>query len=73
VKQQLAAIRMLCDWLVVGQVMPSSPASSVRGPRHVVKTGKTPVLEDVEWRRLMGCHPGGGYARKSRWSTRARI
>src|ERR1700689_5262850 len=39
VKQQLAAIRMLFDWLVVGQVMPHTPASSVRGPKHVVKTG----------------------------------
>jgi site-specific recombinase XerD len=39
VKQQLAAIRMLFDWLVVGQVMPNNPASSVRGPKHVVKTG----------------------------------
>ncbi len=44
VKQALAAIRMLFDWLVVGQVMPFNPASSVRGPKHVVKTGKTPVL-----------------------------
>ena len=57
VKQQLAAIRMLCDWLVVGQVMPSNPASSVRGPKHVVKTGKTPVLEGIEWRRLMDAIP----------------
>lgn len=57
VKQQLAAIRMLCDWLVVGQVMPSNPASSVRGPKHVVKTGKTPVLEGAEWRRLMDAIP----------------
>ena len=30
VKQQLAAIRMLCDWLVTGQVIPANPASSVR-------------------------------------------
>jgi site-specific recombinase XerD len=35
VKQQLAAVRMLSDWLVVGQVMPPNPASAVRGPRHV--------------------------------------
>jgi site-specific recombinase XerC len=40
-QQELAAIRMLFDWLVVGQVMQANPASSVRGPRHVVKTGKT--------------------------------
>ena len=57
VKQQLAGIRMLCDWLVTGQVMPSNPASSVRGPKHVVKTGKTPVLEGAEWRRLMDAIP----------------
>ena len=34
VKQQLAAIRMLFDWLVTGQIMPVNPAASVRGPRH---------------------------------------
>jgi integrase/recombinase XerD len=32
VKQHLACIRMLFDWLVVGQVMPNTPAHSVRGP-----------------------------------------
>jgi len=37
VKLRLAAIRMLFDWLVVGQVVPVNPASSVRGPKHVVK------------------------------------
>src|ERR1700731_3330488 len=36
VKQHLAAVRMLFDWLVVGQVVPSNPASVVRGPSHVV-------------------------------------
>jgi hypothetical protein len=48
VKQQLAAIRMLFDWLVIGQVVPNNPAAGVRGPKHVVKTGKTPVLEGAE-------------------------
>ncbi len=37
VKQHLAALRVLFDWLVVGQVVPSNPASSVRGPRHSVR------------------------------------
>ena len=32
VKQRLAAIRMLFDWLIVGQVMPHNPAAAVRGP-----------------------------------------
>jgi site-specific recombinase XerD len=54
VKQQLAAVRMLFDWLVVGQVVPHNPASAVRGPKHVVKTGKTPVLAGEEWRKP-GC------------------
>jgi site-specific recombinase XerC len=34
VKQHLAAIRMLFDWLVVGQVIAINPASSVRDPKH---------------------------------------
>ena len=53
VKQHLAALRMLFDWLVVGQVLPFNPASSVRGPKHVVKTGKTPVLSAKETRALL--------------------
>ena len=53
VKQRLAAIRMLFDWLVVGQVLPVNPAASVRGPRHVVKRGKTPVLERADARLLL--------------------
>jgi site-specific recombinase XerD len=57
VKQQLAAIRMLFDWLVTGQVVPINPASAVRGPKHVVKTGVTPVLEGAQWRRLLASIP----------------
>ncbi len=57
VKQQLAAVRMLFDWLVTGQVVTANPASAVRGPKHVVKTGKTPVLEAAEWRRLLDSIP----------------
>ena len=53
VKQHLAAIHMLFDWLVVGQMVPFNPASSVRGPKHVVKTGKTPVLTSGEAQGLL--------------------
>ena len=53
VKQRLAAIRHLFDWLVVGQVMPVNPAASVRGPTHIVKRGKTPVLSPEEARRVI--------------------
>lgn len=52
-KLRLAALRHLFDWLVVGQVLPSNPAASVRGPRHVVKVGHTPVLEPAEARALL--------------------
>ena len=53
VKQRLAAIRHLFDWLVVGQVVPVNPAASVRGPQHIVKSGKTPVLDPAEARALL--------------------
>ena len=53
IKQHLAAIRRLCDWLVTGQVMPTNPATSVRGPTHVVRTGKTPVLQPADARLLL--------------------
>lgn len=53
VKQHLAAIRMCMDWLVVGQIIPMNPASSVRGPKYVNKRGKTPVLTAEEARQLL--------------------
>ena len=53
VKQQLAAIRHLFDWLVIGHVVETNPASSVRGPSHVVRQGRTPVLEPAEARTLL--------------------
>lgn len=53
VKQALAAIRMLFEWLVTGQVVPSNPASSVRGPRYSIKKGKTPVLSGEDARALL--------------------
>ena len=53
IKQHLAAIRRLFDWLVVGQVVPWNPAATVQGPRHIVKRGKTPVLQPEEVRLLV--------------------
>ena len=53
VKQHLAAIRMLFDFLVIGQIVPTNPASSVRGPKHVVRRGKTPVLKADQARTLL--------------------
>jgi site-specific recombinase XerD len=53
VKQRLAALRHLFDWLVNGQVVPVNPAHTVRGPRHVVTSGQTPVLDPAEARALL--------------------
>jgi len=53
VKQHLAAIRMLFDWLVVGRVLTANPAAPVRGPKYTVKKGKTPVLSQEEARELL--------------------
>jgi site-specific recombinase XerD len=52
-KLRLAALRHLFDWLVTGQVMPANPAGSVRGPSHIVKASKTPVLAPEEARALI--------------------
>jgi integrase/recombinase XerC len=52
-KQRLAGIRHLFDWLVIGQVVKANPAASVRGPTHIVRKGKTPVLSPKEARRLL--------------------
>ena len=61
-KQHLAAIRMLCDWLVVSQVLPVNPAAAVRGPKHVVTKGATPVLSPAEARKLLECIDTGTLA-----------
>jgi site-specific recombinase XerD len=53
VKQHLAAIRMLFDWLILGQVVVINPAAAVRGPKHSMKRGKTPVLSSEEARQLL--------------------
>jgi integrase/recombinase XerD len=53
VKQRLAAIRMMFDWLATGGILPFNPATAVRGPRHSVKKGKTPVLDPSEARQLL--------------------
>jgi integrase/recombinase XerD len=53
VKQHLAAIRQLFDYLVTGGILVSTPAGSVRGPKYVVTRGKTPVLSGAEMRELL--------------------
>jgi len=41
-KQKLAAIRMLSDWLATGLIVPANSPATARGPKRVVKAGKTP-------------------------------
>ena len=57
VKQHLAALRMLFDWLVTGHIIDVNPAHAVRGPKYVVKKGKTPVLNADEARTLFEAIP----------------
>ena len=52
IKQNLAAIRRLFDYLVTGAILPFNPAASVRGPKYRIKRGKTPVLNVEEIRLL---------------------
>ncbi len=59
-KQPLAALRMLFDYLVVGQVMPTNPAHAVKTEKLVVRSGKTPVLTDGEVRALFESIPARG-------------
>ncbi len=53
VKQHLAALRMLFDWLVVGHVLDTNPAHAVRGPKYSQNKGKTSVLDRDEARALL--------------------
>jgi site-specific recombinase XerD len=57
IKQKLAAVRMLYDFLVVRQITPSNPAHAVRGPKYVVKKGKTPVWSREDAKRLLDSIP----------------
>jgi site-specific recombinase XerD len=57
IKQKLAAVRMLYDFLIVRQITPSNPAHSVRGPKYVVKKGKTPVWSREDAKTLLDSIP----------------
>lgn len=57
VKQHLAAIKAVFDFLVTGGVLPANPASAVRGPRYSTKKGKTPILLADDARKLIRSIP----------------
>jgi site-specific recombinase XerD len=48
---------MLYDFLVVRQITRSNPAHSVRGPKYVVKKGKTPVWSREDAKTLLESIP----------------
>ena len=45
IKQHLAALRGLFNWLVIKQVVPENPALFVKGPKFSRKIGITPIME----------------------------
>lgn len=53
VKLKLAALRKFFDYLVVAQVIPSSPAHAVRGPKVKIAKGKSPVLDREQLQQLL--------------------
>lgn len=53
IKQRLAALRGLFDWLARHGVLDSNPAAPVRGPAYSYKRGKTPILTAPEAKRLI--------------------
>ena len=53
VKQHLAALRGLFNWLVIRQVVPDNPALFVKGPKFSRQVGITPILEAPEMRALL--------------------
>ncbi len=57
VKQHLAAVRMLLDYLVTGGILRHNPSASVKGPLHSVRRGKTAVLNGHEAGKLIESIP----------------
>lgn len=57
IKLHLSAIRRLFDHLVMKQVIQFNPTNSVRGPKHIVEKGKTPVLSKEDVRLLLDSVP----------------
>lgn len=54
VKLHLAAIRGIYNWLIIGQIVEMNPAHPVRGPKLIVRKGKTPPLTAEDARALFG-------------------
>ena len=57
IKQHLAALRVLFNWLVVKQVVRENPALFVKGPKFSRQIGITPILQAGEMRSLIDSVP----------------
>lgn len=53
IKQRLAGLRMLLNALIRAQVLRISPVAVIKGPRHSVTKGKTPILSGDETAQLL--------------------
>ncbi len=53
IKQHLAALRGLFNWLVIKQVVPDNPAMFVKGPKFSRTVGITPIMEAEQVRVLL--------------------
>jgi integrase/recombinase XerD len=57
IKQHLAALRGLFNWLVIKQVVPDNPAMFVKGPKFSRTVGITPIMEAEQVRVLLDSIP----------------
>jgi site-specific recombinase XerD len=57
IKQHLAALRGLFNWLVIKQVVPDNPAMFVKGPKFSRSVGITPIMEAEQMRMLLDSIP----------------
>jgi integrase/recombinase XerD len=57
VKQHLAALRGLFNWLVIKQVVPDNPAMFVKGPKFSRQVGITPIMDAEQMRLLLDSIP----------------
>jgi integrase/recombinase XerD len=57
IKQHLAALRGLFNWLVIKQVVPENPAIFVKGPKFSRQIGITPIMEAEQMRQLLDSIP----------------
>ena len=69
VKQQLAAVRKMFNWLITGQIAPVNPAAAVRGQKLAVKTDKTPMRDGKEWHKLIDGIPSADCSQSARPRT----